>query len=288
MQKPNKGRKVALVAGLALVVLSVAMVWTYWKELESWYAFWRDFESIGKNAQRYPEYRHRQTGIVFVGLPGGTFDMGRPKTMRRYRNVEGPVHKVTLSPFLIAKYEVNQAEWKKVMGVDSSRFESKYHGPKPPPGDTLPVDALSWEGCQEFCKKTGLSLPTEAQWEYACRAGKSGPFAGTGNLDDMAWYEKNSGKTTHPVGEKQPNDFGLHDMHGNVWEVCEDWYQEDFYQESTGARDPLCENSGSKRRVIRGGNQIIPAWGCRSAFRGGVPPSVRAGGVGLRPAWSSP
>ena len=91
--------------------------------------------------------------------------------------------------------------------------------------DALPVEQVAWDDCQEFCTKSGLSLPTEAQWEYACRAGTAGPFSGTANLDEMGWYRQNSGGTTHPVGEKQPNDFGLYDMHGNVWEWCEDWYQ---------------------------------------------------------------
>ncbi len=105
MQKTKKGRKVALVAGLALVVLSVAMVWTYWGEI----GFFLKFERLGKNAQGRPEYRHRETGIVFVGLPGGTFMMGSPESESGRRESEGPVHKVTLSPFLIAKYEVSQS-----------------------------------------------------------------------------------------------------------------------------------------------------------------------------------
>ncbi len=276
MEKPKKGRKVALVAGLALVALSVVMVWTYRKEIRSWYALWRDFEALGKNAQGYPEYRHRQTGIVFVGPPGGMFDMGSPETERaRYKN-EGTEYKVTLSPFLVAKFEVSKAEWKKVMGDNPSKYK----------GDTPPVERVSWEDCREFCEKTGLSLPTEAQWEYACRAGTSGAYAGTGKLDDMGWSKENSGDTTHPVGEKQPNDFGLHDMHGNVLEWCEDWYQEDFYPKSTGVRDPLCENSGSGYRVIRGGHRDTFAGRCRSACRDWFPPADSYFCVGFRPAWS--
>ncbi|MCZ6603249.1 MAG: formylglycine-generating enzyme family protein [Planctomycetota bacterium] len=274
MQKPKKGRKVALVAGLALVVLSVAMVWTYWKEIR----FFLKFERLEKNAQGYPEYRHRETGIVFVGLPGGTFEMGSPESESGRMEWEGPVHKVSLSPFLIAKYEVSQAEWKKVMGNRRSRFE----------GDTLPVGNVFWEDCQEFCTKAGLSLPTEAEWEYACRAGTSGAYAGTGKLDDMGWSKENSGGPPHPVGEKLPNDFGLHDMHGSVLEWCEDWFQEDFYQESTGVIDPLCENSGSGSRVVRGGSWYDPARVCRSAGRGRIPPSSRIEALGFRPTRSPP
>ncbi len=158
-------------------------------------------------------------------------------------------------------------------------------------GPALPVENVSWDDCQEFCTKSGLSLPTEAQWEYACRAGTSGPFAGTGDLDDMAWYAKDpmalSFLGAHPVGMKQPNEFGLHDMHGNVWEWCQDWYQEDFYKESTGARDPLCENSGSERWVVRGGRWGSNAEYCRSACRL-YGPSRHITNLGFRPAWSSP
>ena len=107
------------------------MVWTYWKEIQPWYAFWQDFEGLGKNAQGRPEYRHRETGIVFVKLPGGTFDMGSPETEADRMDDEGPMHKVTLSPFLIAKYELSQAEWKRVMGANPL-FRPKFEG------DTLP------------------------------------------------------------------------------------------------------------------------------------------------------
>ena len=278
MAHTKKGRKVALVAGLALVVLSVAMVWTYRKEIRSWYVFWLNFKALGKNEQSYPEYRHRETGIVFVGIPGGTFEMGSPDSETLRAAHEGPVHKVTLSPFLIAKFEVTQAEWKRVMGNNPSDFK----------GGTLPVEKVSWDDCKEFCEKTRLSLPTEAQWEYACRAGTSGPYSGTGKLDDMGWYRQNSGGTTHPVGEKQPNQFGLHDMHGNVWEWCEDRFSEDFYSsaEASGL-DPLCE-SGSENRVHRGGSWGNLARICRSAFRDLYDPSNRSNYLGLRPAWSSP
>ena len=200
---------------------------------------------------------------MFVGLPGGTFDMGSPDEEANRKRNEGPVHKVMLSPFLIAKYEVSQAEWKRVMRDNPSDCK----------GDTYPVERVSWEDCQEFCKKTGLSLQTEAQWEYACRAGKDRRVAGTDH-----------GRAIHPVGDKRPNDFGLHEMLGNVAEWCRDWYQEDFYQESTGTRDPWCENSGSGYRVYRGGSWLHRPRVCRSASRFGVPPSSRTW-IGFRPAW---
>ncbi len=167
MEKRKKGRKVALVAGLALVVLFVAMAWTYWGEIRYWYALWRDFESLAVNPQGRPEYRHRQTGIVFVGLRGGTFEMGSPETEAGRSDIEGPVHKVTLSPFLISKCEVTQEQWKQIMGRNPSSAK----------GDELPVHQIGWENCEEFCRKTRLSLPTEAQWEYACRARTTTAFA---------------------------------------------------------------------------------------------------------------
>ncbi len=274
----TRARVVLLVTGILAVVFVGAVV-RYRDELVAWYVFRRDFESIGKNEQGLPEYRHRQTGIVFVGLPGGTFMMGSPEGEADREKSEGPVHKVTLSPFLIAKYEVSQAKWKKVMGYNPSVFR----------GDTRAVEEVSWDDCQEFGKKTGLSLPTEALWEYACIAGSSGAYAGTGKLDYMGWYIKIGRSRPHPVGEKQPNDFGLHDMHGSVWEWCEDWYQEDFYRGSTGARDPLCESAGSTRgRVMRGGSYSSDARRCRSAKRFWEIPSHDALFVGFRPAWSSP
>ena len=152
----------------------------------------------------------------------------------------------------------------------------------------MPVETVSWDDCQEFCRQTGLKLPSEAEWEFACRAGTSGPFAGTGKLDAMGWYDENSADRTHPVGKKTPNDFGIHDMHGNVFEWCQDWYQEDFYAESAGVTDPLCTNPGSEGRVFRGGCWWSDAGRCRSALRDGDFPWCRYVTFGLRPSVSSP
>ena len=270
---PTRGKKLTLLlATLAVVVLGVA-TWQAWPHI----VFrWR-FERLEKNTKGLPEYRHRQTGIIFVRVPGGTFWMGSPESEGGRLSSEGPMHEVTLSPFLIAACEVTQAQWKRVMGSNASEFK----------GDDLPVETVSWDDCQEFCRKTGLKLPTEAEWEYSCRAGTSGPFAGTGKLDAMAWYEENSGGRSHPVGRKLPNGFGLHDMHGNVFEWCEDWYQEDFYAESAGVTDPLCTNPGSEYRVLRGGCWFILARYCRSASRNRSIPWFRQY-LGLRPSVSSP
>ena len=256
--------------GVALVVLLAVFVCVNWDEIP----FFLEFESLGSNAQGYPEYRQRETDIVFVRLPGGTFNMGSPpEEQGRYAN-EGPVHAVTLSPFFIAKYELSQAEWKRVMGKNPSYFK----------GENLPVETVSWDDCQQFCERTGLSLPTEAQWEYACRAGTEGPYAGTGNLVDMGWYLDNSGRMTHPVGEKSPNEFGLYDMHGNVREWCEDVIDREFYKKPEASRkNPFC-TSGSEDRVFRGGSWGFGARGCRSAYRSRILPSVHYDNVGFRPS----
>jgi formylglycine-generating enzyme required for sulfatase activity len=160
-----KGKRVALAAGLgAAVVLAVAVV-LGWRDILLLYRF----ERLGRNAQGYSEYRHRQTGIVMVLLPGGTFHMGAQKTDPNGRNYdpeaeddEGPVHEVTLRPFLITKHELTQAEWKSVMGSNPSYFKGD---------DDRPVENISWDDIQKFEAKTGLTLPTEAEWEYACRGG---------------------------------------------------------------------------------------------------------------------
>jgi len=287
VESRKKGRKVALLVGLALVVVSVALAWANWEEIR----FFLKFERIDKNDQGHPEYRHRQTGIVFVRLPGGTFEMGASKEeaeniIREFRvrrdllEREQPRHAVTLSPFLISKYEVTRAEWQKVMGEKSSNRIT---------GDDFPVTGVSWEDCQSFCQKAGLALPTEAQWEYACRTGTTTLYHSGDTEEDLArvaWYSGNGGDSTHPVGEKKPNDFGLHDMHGNIAEWCEDVFDEKFFS-TPGAqkKNPVC-TSGSEDRVVRGGCWASPDLECRSAWRDRSDPSDRHSIVGFRPAWS--
>ena len=282
----RKGRRVAITAGaVALVVIALAVV-LGWPHLVSWYRFARAFEALGRNAQGYQEYRHRQTGIVMVKLPGGKYWMGAQETDPNGQNYapqawddEGPVHEVTLSPFLIAKYEVTSAQWNAVMGSrivirgELGRFLRR--------DNDWPMASISWDDVQQFNAKTGLRLPTEAQWEYACRGGTTTPIAGTGKLDEMGWYGENSGDTPHPVGKKAPSTFGLHDMQGNVWEWCEDVYDEAFYGKPEV--DPVSA-SGSGDRVVRGGSWAVGANACRSAFRGRVLPATQAYDLGFRAA----
>jgi formylglycine-generating enzyme required for sulfatase activity len=161
------------------------------------------------------------------------------------------------------------------------------------PGDDRPVEKVSWDDAMEYCRKLtereraagrlpegyGYTLPTEAQWEYACRAGTTGDYAG--NLDEMGWYVRNSGNQPHPVGQKQANAWGLYDMHGNVWEWCSDWYGN---YPSGSVTDPKGAASGSLR-VYRGGSWIGVASGCRSAHRLGNGAGVRNGDLGFRLAF---
>jgi formylglycine-generating enzyme required for sulfatase activity len=244
---------------------------------------------LGESAQGYSEYRHEETGMVFVLLPGGTFlmgaqseDPGRAAYDPRAWPDEAPVREVTLAPFLIAKYEVTQGEWEAVMGSNPSWFQDD-RVPAGVDASRLPVESVSWDDIQTFEERTGLGLPTEAQWEYACRAGTQGAYSGTGDLDDMGWYSENSEARTHVGGEKLPNAFGLHDFHGNVWEWCEDVYDMEFYSRPEAAQPDPLSGSGSVIGVFRGGNWTRPAPTCRSAHRLGDHPDARRAYLGFRP-----
>jgi formylglycine-generating enzyme required for sulfatase activity len=209
--------------------------------------------------------------IEMVYVPGGSFLMGSPENETGRDSDEGQ-HRVTVQSFYIGKYEVTQSQWRAVMGSNPSYFK----------GDNLPVENVSWNDAKDFCRRlsqmTGKEyrLPTEAEWEYACRAKTTGAYAG--DLDAMAWYSKNSDSKTHSVGQKQPNAFGLYDMHGNVWEWCEDWYGSYPGGEVV---DPMGPRSGSLR-VDRGGGWGDGAVVCRSANRGNVAPGSRDGYLGFR------
>ncbi|MCR5163123.1 MAG: SUMF1/EgtB/PvdO family nonheme iron enzyme [Thermoguttaceae bacterium] len=208
---------------------------------------------------------------AFRWCPPGEFMMGSTNG----DSDEKPVHKVTLTRgFWLLETEVTQAMWESVMGENLSEFK----------GDRNPVECVSWDDSQEFCKKLSqklgrqVQLPTEAQWEYACRTGTTGDYAGT--LDEMAWYSSNSGGTTHAVGQKKPNAWGLYDMHGNVWEWCSDYLDKEYYSRSPMS-DP--ENTtASSSRVLRGGCWELNARYCRSACRYSRSPDFRYYDLGLR------
>lgn len=214
-----------------------------------------------------------QIGMELVSITRGSFQMGSEKY-----DSEQPVHQVTISSsFYMGRHEVTQEQWKRVMSNNPSSIK----------GDDRPVDNVSWSDVKDFIGKLNelddgeyeYRLPTEAEWEYACRAGTTEEHAG--NLDAIAWYSRNSGWRMHPVGGKQSNAFGLYDMHGNVWEWCEDLYHENYH--GAPADGSAWVSVGEqKSRVLRGGSWNDGGAGVRSAIRYGVSPENRFIGVGFR------
>ncbi len=224
-----------------------------------------------------------ETGIEMVFVKGGTFQMGCTSEQSDCDDDEKPAHTVTVDDFYIGKYEVTQKQWKEIMGNNPSHFK----------GDDLPVEKVSWKKVQKFIsklnEKTGLHyrLPTEAEWEYAARGGvetihesSNAQYAGSNNIDAVAWYWNNSGHETHPVGTKQPNKLGIYDMSGNVWEWCSDWYDENYYGNSP-QNNPQGPSSGTYR-VYRGGSWRHYARYCRVAARSNVIPAHRDDYLGFR------
>ena len=216
--------------------------------------------------------------IEMVAVEGGTFIMGAtPEQGSDCYDNEKPVHRVTLNNFHIGKYPVTQAQLQAVMGENPSSFK----------GDNLPVETVSWDDVQVFISRlnaaTGKNyrLPTEAEWEYAARGGnrsKGYKYSGSNNCNDAAWYYGNSGNTTHPVGTKSPNELGIYDMSGNVFEWCQDWYGE--YNSSAQA-NPKGPSSGSYR-VLRGGGWSGGARDCRVSDRYCYSPGNRDNDSGFR------
>ncbi len=227
----------------------------------------------------------KELDLELIKCPAGSFMMGSPND-EAYRNDDEKSHLVTFTkPFFIGKYEVTQSQYEAVMCKNLSKFK----------GANKPVEMVSWEDANLFCNKMNLkylnilpegykfALPTEAQWEYACRAGtytalNSGKNLTTkngwcSNLDEVAWYYNNSKETTHEVGLKKPNAWGIYDMHGNVYEWCYDWYGE---YHSEAVVDPIkttIETTIGTRRVLRGGSWESLAKVCRSAYRDHCDPS---------------
>ena len=233
--------------------------------------------------EHQPESERPQSNlpeIEMVWVSGGTFTMGATSEQGSDAfDSEKPAHSVTLSGYYIGKYEVTQAQWKAVMGNNPSYFK----------GDNLPVEQVSWNDVQEFIRKlnqqTGKSyrLPTEAEWEYAARGGSNSrgyKYSGSNNIGSVAWYDGNSGNTTHAVGTKSPNELGIYDMSGNVYEWCQDWYGSSYYSNSP-QRNPQGPASGSDR-VCRGGSWIYSARGFRVSFRDYYSPVIRSYDLGFR------
>ncbi|MBN2308414.1 MAG: formylglycine-generating enzyme family protein [Candidatus Hydrogenedentes bacterium] len=215
------------------------------------------------------------SGVEMVLLPGGTFSMGDNDG-----EVDEPEHRVTVSPFYIDAHEVTQSEYERVMGENPSKVK----------GDKNPVEQIRWSDAVRYCNARsrqeglepaydlknwtcrfdvdGYRLPTEAEWEYACRAGTDSAYSfgdGEAALPQYGWFERNARGKPRPTGTRKPNPWGLHDMHGNLWEWCNDFYQVDYYANSPDT-DPRGPASGEKK-VLRGGCWNSTPDACRAAYR---------------------
>ena len=240
-------------------------------------AFLTNFLDAGMAGAKAGEERTFE-GVKMVWCPAGDFLIGSPER-ESGRQEDETQHPVALTHgFWLAKTECTQSQWEPVMGGNPSNFR----------GGDLPVEQVSWEDAQAFLRKMNeqhplssgwqWSLPTEAQWEYACRAGANGPFGGI-ELDDTGWYLFNSASRTNPAGGKTANAWGLHDMHGNVYEWCADWYGN---YPGSATTDPTGAGSGATR-VLRGGSWLSSIENCRSAERLDLTPDNRDITLGFRP-----
>ena len=251
--EPRTGRRWLTLAGIAVGLGLVLATWRSIGSVETW---------------------TNSIGMEFMQIPAGSFVMGSP-SHEEGRSSRERQHEVRIvQGFWMGKYEVTQSEWKVVMGSNPSGFADC--------GPRCPVEQVSWEDAQEFIRKLNgresgrgyrYRLPTEAEWEYAARAGSTGTRYG--ELGEVAWYDDNSGRRTHPVGMKQANALGLHDMLGSVWEWMSDWYRS--YDES----EDEFGSSGSSR-VIRGGSWFSIARHVRSANRLNISPGARYTIIGFR------
>ncbi|MEM7231206.1 MAG: formylglycine-generating enzyme family protein [Planctomycetota bacterium] len=254
-----------LVAGWAIerVWIRAWVAWTYREELELLRL---------SNAFGLAEFRHLASGLTLVLLPGGKFEMGSRADAKGDAD-EKPRHLVKLSPFLVAKSEVSQAEWEKVMGTCVSYFRAP----------DLPVTNVYWGDCETFCEKAGLSIISEAQWEYACRGGSSDDFAFGSSLPEKGVNVRRDGSLQRPAPVQQAaeNRFGLRHMHGNVNEWCADRYDEASYSRRSRP-DPVLAEDGEER-VVRGGSWLDPPEKTRCASRHRRPATGRYFNVGFRP-----
>ncbi|MBK7938247.1 MAG: formylglycine-generating enzyme family protein [Lewinellaceae bacterium] len=229
--------------------------------------------------------------LLMLPVEGGSFVMGD-----EHKDLwDGcwPVHQVAVTVFYIGKYPVTQALWKAVMnGENPSRFQ----------GDDLPVEQVSWDDAQLFIEKLNVMtkfgrpanhfyrLPTEAEWEFAARGGKyhaeGYKYAGSDRLKDVGWFTENSGSETKPVGLKYPNQLGIHDMSGNVWEWCEDDWHDNYQGAPEDGRAWVDTPKRGAYRVLRGGSWAFTALYCRAAFRHHLSPAGRVNDLGFRLALS--
>ena len=241
MNNRTKGKRVVIIAGTFLVVLVLGTVWLSWDNIRSWYSFWRQFERLPDNEQGYPEYRHRETGIVFVRVPGG---VPSPNSDN--------IADANVEPFLMAKQEVTQKEWEKVTG----------NNPGKPKADDQPVNSVSWYDCQGFCEKTGLSIPTIAQWDFVV-VKRYGIIdmepSGTGGTQ-MEWC-----RHSPDPGFVESIDFSL-------WRHAM----------------PFCTKLSSEHRPVRGRKAFYPQLVCQAndeSGLNGIYPNLYSSIFGFRPAY---
>jgi formylglycine-generating enzyme required for sulfatase activity len=237
-----------------------------------------------------PKTLNNSIGMKFVWIPPGSFMMGSPKVEKERRDNETQ-HRVTLTKgFYMSVYAVTQEQYEMVMGRNPSHFKGEKN---------LPVENVSWDDCQEYINKLrekdkkNYRLPTEAEWEYACRAGTITPFhfgetisTDQANFNGEVVYGNGKKgvfrKKTTPVGSFPPNPFGLHDTHGNIWQWCQDWYGEFPQKDLVNPQGPV----EGKQRVLRGGCWANPPQLCRSAYRFRIEPGFRINGIGFRICFS--
>ena len=244
---------------------------------------------------------NRNVSLSMVNIEGGTFKMGNPDGDYD----EHPAHPVTINSFSMSRTEITNGQYCDFLndidcnkdgsyeGTDYIDMESKYCQItfsagifRPKSGkDNFPAVEVSWKGARAYCRWAGGRLPTEAEWEYAARGGKktfydSFTYAGSDNISGVAWFTKNSGGNSHPVGQKKPNEYGLYDMSGNVWEWCSDWYNDGYYRKSP-EKNPQGPKDG-KVRVLRGGSWYNEKDLCRVTNRIGVMPLITYNNIGFR------
>ncbi len=228
-----------------------------------------------------PKATTNSIGLLLILLPAGTFTMGGDWDAEQADENELPKHTVKFStPFYVGAYPVTQSQWKTVMSSNPSHFT----------GDDRPVECVSHGDAQAFIDTlnkledtTAYQLPTEAQWEYAARAGSQSTYCygpEKRKLTDYAWFRHNSGQETHPVGQLHHNAWGLYDMHGNIHEWCADWFERSYYEKS-----PVLSPTGPVKglaRSLRGGDWGSEEWYCRCAIRSLSSPDRRSPKVGFR------
>ena len=250
------------------------------------YQYRRRYVQVSQNSGRL--YIEKKNGVFTVNgvtfklikVGKGTFTMGSRSTDSTAEENETPTRMVTLSDFCIGETEVTQELWQAVMGSNPSKIV----------GENLPVVNVSWNDCQKFIDSLNVltnlwfRLPTEAEWEYAARGGQKSEgyvYAGSNTLSEVGWYTENSNNRLHEVKQLQPNELGIYDMSGNVWEWCQDWYSGSYYQTSEEYNDPVGPSKGSMR-VIRGGRYNWFGIDCRVARRDGQNPNNGDAVIGLR------